>query len=702
MTDIRTLDEATIAKIAAGEVVERPASVAKELVENSLDAEASRIDVTAAAGGTELVRVSDDGTGMAESAVRRAIEQHTTSKIESIDDLETGVETLGFRGEALHTIGAVSKMTITTRPREGPDVGTELRVEGGEVVDVAPAGRAPGTTVAVEDLFFNTPARRKYLKQEATEFARLNRVVTRYALANPDVAVSLSHGDSEVFATTGQGDRRETIMSVYGREVAESMIGLSAAPDEAPVAEISGFVSDPETTRSGSQYVSTYVNGRYVREGLLREAIVSAYGNQLAADRYPFAVLFLTVPPDTVDVNVHPRKLEVRFDADEAVSDALESAVRAALLDQGLIRTGAPRGRSAPDETEIVPTGGEDGAASGQESADANNVSRSPQSDGADRTSPVSGPDSATPESRGGDAAGETRGGDGTGEPVRDSAGVEDVQNGGPAGGESEELASFWEDATDGPTIPESAPSESEAERGTPSGGRIQAPTAQTELGSVDGEIPAPGTELELDTLPSLRVLGQVLDTYVVAETAEGLLVIDQHAADERVQYERLADALADRRGSQRLVEPVRLSVTPEEASLFEAAAADLGEVGFEARLDSQDVVVDAVPAVFADTVEPALVREVLGSFLEQGRVPDVVDSAADALLADMACYPAITGNMSLRDGDILTLLRALDDCENPYACPHGRPVIIELSAAELEDRFERDYPGHATRRPEE
>ncbi len=697
MTDIQSLDQATISKIAAGEVVERPASVAKELVENSLDADASRIEVAVSAGGTEEIRVADDGTGMTESAVKKAVHQHTTSKIGSIEDLETGLETLGFRGEALYTIGAVSKMTITTRPMEGADLGTELRVVGGEVVDVAPAGRAPGTTVEVTDLFFNTPARRKYLKNEATEFARLNRVVTRYALANPAVAVSLSHNGNTVFGTNGQGILRETIHSVYGREVAESMIEVEATPAEG-VTGVSGYVSEPETTRSGSHYVSTYVNGRYVREGLLREAVLEAYGNQLAPDRYPFVVLFLEVPPETVDVNVHPRKMEVRFDEDETVREAVAEAIREALLDHGLVRSGAPRGRSAPEETEIAPERRSEveGQAEGKRQADGEQQTEADRNIGdeeaagqpADTTVETQQKRREAPSEEGWDEDGGHLEGNEPGSPEPEDPERSDSHEDEPReqqqedsaaglssiGSSDSSLGRFWEDEAD------------KFEEGS-----------QADL--TTGE---PAGDLERDTLPPLSVLGQVQDTYIVAESPDGIVLIDQHAADERIQYERLAAELADRTDSQRLVHPVEVAVTPEEATLFEAAESDLAELGFEGRLEGETVVVEAVPAVFADTLAPELIRDLLSAFLEESRSEAVVESAADELLADMACYPAITGNTSLREGDILGLLEALDACENPYACPHGRPVIIELSASELEDRFERDYPGHATRRREE
>jgi len=344
-TEIKQLDERTVQRIAAGEVVERPASAVKELVENSLDADASRIDVSVEAGGTESIRVRDDGRGMSETDVRAAVREHTTSKIEDVSDLEAGVATLGFRGEALHTIGAVARLAITTKPRGGDGAGTRLTYVDGEVESVEPAGCPEGTSVEVTDLFFNTPARKKYLKTDTTEFTHVNRVVTQYALANPDVAVSLEHDGREVFSTTGRGDLQSTLLSVYGKDVATAMIDVDAEPavgsefPEGPLDGISGYVSHPETNRSTREYVSTFINGRYVTSGAAREAIMDAYDGQLGNGRYPFVVLDLSVPAETVDVNVHPRKMEVRFDDEAGFKRQLRTAVEDALLDHGLVRS---------------------------------------------------------------------------------------------------------------------------------------------------------------------------------------------------------------------------------------------------------------------------------------------------------------------------------------------------------------------------
>ncbi|ERH02513.1 MAG: DNA mismatch repair protein MutL [Halonotius sp. J07HN6] len=364
-TEIQPLDDRTVQRIAAGEVVERPASVIKELLENSLDAGASRITVTVAGGGTGFLQVSDDGHGIPESELELAVAEHATSKITDIDDL-AGVASLGFRGEALSTIGAVSRLTIRSRPPEASS-GAEITVEGGDVGDIEPAGCPEGTTVEVEDLFFNTPAREKFLKQDRTEFDHINTVVSQYALANPDVAITLEHDGRELFATEGAGSLRSAVLSVYGREVAESMIDLEYEADgDGPIEGISGLVSDPETTRSTREYLATFVNDRYVTAATLRNAVIAGYGGQLAPDRYPFAVLFVEVPPDAVDVNVHPRKTEVRFDDEDAVETAVQQAVEDALIDNGLIRSSAPRGRSAPEETTIQPDTAAADAADGE------------------------------------------------------------------------------------------------------------------------------------------------------------------------------------------------------------------------------------------------------------------------------------------------------------------------------------------------
>ena len=709
--EILELDPATVERIAAGEVVERPASAVKELLENSLDADASSVEVALSAGGTEGIRVSDDGVGMDEETLRRAVEKHTTSKIRDIEDLEGGVGTLGFRGEALHAIGAVSRLTITSRPRGEPE-GTELVLEGGEVTDVSPAGCPEGTTVEVENLFYNVPARRKYLKTESTEFAHANTIVRNYALANPDVSVELRHDGNETFSTTGSGDRRETVLSVYGREVAESMYPVEQVP-EGPLADVSGLVSHPETNRASREYLSTFVNGRYVRASAVQEAIVEAYGGQLAADRYPFAVLALELDPATVDVNVHPRKLEVRFTEEAAVRQQVESAVENALLEGGLVRSSAPRGRSAPDQTTIQP--GEDGTQHDErQSDDDSTAERAPPE--TDDASPSESSDS--PGSKPRPTATEDAAADAETEPT-------DEQPGGPtvAGDTGRGVSEGEERSTEpvaGSTDRTDAGTDAVAttdSTGAGQDGRERAgdePPRDGDQRSIDAGRPSgpgqkfrgggrqqqlDGTDVStasFDSLPSMRVLGQFRETYVVAETDDGLVLLDQHAADERVNYERLKERFADGPTTQALAEPVRLELTAGEAELFEAHEEALARLGFHASLDGRVLEVSTVPAPVAERSGPELIRDVIGAFLEGDvAAAATVEAAVEELLADLACYPSVTGNTSLTEGSVRELLGQLDGCENPYACPHGRPVLIELDEDELADRFERDYPGH-------
>ncbi|MFC7229022.1 DNA mismatch repair endonuclease MutL [Salinirubellus salinus] len=685
--EIRRLDDATVRQIAAGEVVERPASAVKELVENAIDADASRVTVTVDDGGKGAITVRDDGRGMTEREVREAVKEHTTSKLRDIDDLESGIGTLGFRGEALYAIGGVSRLTVRTR-KQGTATGTELTVEGGEVTDVSPVGCPEGTTVEVRDLFYNVPARRKYLKQDSTEFAHVNRVVTGYALANPDVAVTLEHGDRETFATTGQGDLQAAVLSVYGREVAANMVPVEGS-GEGPLGGVSGLVSHPETTRASRDYLTVFVNGRYVTASAVREAVVAAYDTQLAPDRYPFAVVSLDLDPGSVDVNVHPRKMEVRFSDEDAVRRQVRTAVRDALLDAGLVRSSAPRGRSQAEQTEISPeravresdslagTGAEPRRAAGRwrdESVDEDGVDLDPApGDDVDRPAP----------------------------PAEREASVE-------FGPETRWRADDDGDDTGADSEPEPAPASEPAQTADRDGTtttvaddphrRFSERPAQATLG--DGADTSETVETPaFDRLPAMRVLGQYDDTYLVAETDDGLLLIDQHAADERVNYEALRERFAGDVATQTLVSPVEVEVTAREADLFRDGREALSRLGFRADLvDDRTVAVRTVPATLADAEAPELVRDLL-SDLVHGDPAETVSEAVDHLLGDMACYPAIKGNESLGEGTVVSLLEELDACENPYACPHGRPVLLEFSRDEIEDRFERDYPGHQGRR---
>ena len=595
---IRELPPETVRKIAAGEVVERPASVVKELVENSLDAAASAVTVAVEAGGIDRIRVTDDGVGIPADQLVTAVQAHTTSKLDTSDELSRAIDSFGFRGEALHTIGAVARMTVTSRPADAEHA-MQLTVEAGAVEGPTRVGAPVGTTGEVVGLFDPTPARRKFLKRPSTEFDHINRIVSRYALTNPSVSVRLVHDDRELFATEGRGSLEQSILAVYGSTVAEGMLPIDETAEAASL-HIGGCISDPEVTRANRSYMAIFVNGRSIDDAALRSAVLDGYGRRLASDRYPFTVLELTLDPALIDVNVHPRKMEVRFDEEARVQQAVTAAVEATLRDAGGPRAGAPRGVSAP--TPVDPT-----------------------------------PERVRPE-----------------RPRR--------------------------------------------QRRTPTGGRDDA-RAQQDLAG------APATVASAySTLPELEVLGQLDDTYIVCSAPEGLVLIDQHAADERVHYERLQRSFDGAITTQRLAVPLDIPVTPREGALFEGFVEALGTLGFEAEtVETETVRVTAVPSIVDTSTGIDALRAVLLAFVEEGvdGGARVLEGLTDELLADMACYPAITGNRSLTEGSIGRLLSQLDACADPTACPHGRPTMIAVELAEIDDRFERDYPGHGPRRRE-
>jgi DNA mismatch repair protein MutL len=708
-TDIHRLDPATVERIAAGEVVERPASAVKELLENSLDADASRVRVVVERGGIDHIRVTDDGVGMSEEGVRTAVEKHTTSKIDDIDDVEAGLGTLGFRGEALSSIGAISRLTIRTKPR-GSDRGTELHLEGGSIEAVEPAGCPEGTTVEVDDLFYNVPARRKYLSTETTEFSHVNDVATGYALANPNVAISLEHNDWETFATMGQGDLEEATLAVYGREVAEAMLPISTESlPEGPLDELHGLISHPETTRAGPEYLRTYVNGRYVSATTVRDAVLDAYGDQLAPDRFPFAVLFCELSGAEIDVNVHPRKREIRFADDQELQEQVHAAIRTALLDHGLLRSSAPRGRSAPEQATIDP-GSDEPSPKTPESATVGGEAPAHESTGEQdidtgHEAADTGEQDADTGHEAADADSRSPSGPESGESASPTTAETDRPQAGP---DPQEIGPKGEEAGAAPPDAETAASDAAPEPQPPQEGELDSAhssarfTAPAEQATLDGDQSGSALKAELNRLPPLRVFGQLQETYIVAEAPEGLVLVDQHAADERVNYERLRERFAGGAPSQTLASPVELDLTAGEAALFETeeCAAALDRLGFEASVtEGSSVEVTAVPEIVAGAAAPELLRDALAALAAGDHAAETVDSAGDELLADLACHPSLTGNTSLTEGSIVDLLEALDDCENPYACPHGRPVVIELSQAELDERFERDYPGHAGRR---
>jgi len=584
MPHVQRLSSDLANKIAAGEVVERPASVVKELLENALDAEATRIKVEIDLGVLNRIRVSDDGIGMDPTDLTLSVERHATSKIATVDDLAR-IGTYGFRGEALPSIASVAKVTLTSRAR-GSDEATEIVIDGGRAAEARPVGASVGTSVLVQDLFFNVPARRKFLKSTATESAHVGEAVLFAALARHDVAFTLSRDGKVAREHLRASSRRERVRDVIQEERLEECTG-----ERGPM-RFEAHLAPPERARAGAVGLHLFVNGRPVRDRLLARAVANAYGSVLELGRYPVGVLYLELPFELVDVNVHPQKAEVRFADGRAVFDAVTRELSAALAHAFSIPELGPGSR--PWFVPQRPT--------------------------------LPAPLAPLPE------------------PMADALGH--------AGS-------------------------------TPYGEWATMP------------IPlADGAPAELFGRPSfygsLRYLGQAGGMFLVCEGADGVYLLDQHAAAERVTFERLRAAFLEQHlASQRLLVPEVIVLSPAEHALLEEHADDALLLGVEVRiLSGSSVAVHTVPALLARANAERLVRDLVAELGRASKRP--FRDAADLVLATMACHGSIRAGDALSPEEATALLRALDSVDFAGHCPHGRPVVMRLPFSELERRVGR------------
>jgi DNA mismatch repair protein MutL len=573
---IRTLPELLVNQIAAGEVVERPASALKELVENSLDAGAQSISVDLAQGGIRRIRVADDGAGIEQGDLALALARFATSKIATLEDLEQAC-TLGFRGEALASIGAVSRLALSSR-RAGERHAWRIACEGGSLTAVEPAALAAGTTVDVEEIYFNTPARRKFLKSEATEFARCEETFSRMALSRPQVAFSLAHNGRRV-VHLAPAAARERAAGIVGDDFAVAAVEVQAS---GTAISLSGFVAAPGFTRASRDAQYLYVNGRFVRDKVVAHAIREAYADVLHHDRHPAYVLFLEIDPRRVDVNVHPAKSEVRFRDAGAVHQFVFHALARALAGP---LAGAARAASLAPAPAAMPA---------------------------------------------------------------------------------------YRQALLGVTQPasryEALFSASVAEER-----RVAAPAA-----------PAGSPMLGY-------ALAQLHGVYVLAQNAAGLVIVDMHAAHERIVYERLKDALDSARlSSQPLLVPIAVPAMPEDVEAAQSSREALERLGFEVGVvGPRDLVIREVPALLADLDAAALLRSVLAEIREFGASRALVERRNE-LLSTMACHAAVRANRSLTLPEMNALLREMEETERAGSCNHGRPTWVQYSMAELDRLFMR------------
>ena len=572
---IRILDTLVAAKIAAGEVVERPASVVKELVENSLDAGARHITVEVQGGGTELIRVTDDGDGIPILELEVAFERHATSKITDDGDLER-IATLGFRGEALPSIAAVSRTTLTSRAR-GSEQGAFIRLQSGVIERKGAAGCPEGSSVTVQDLFYNVPARRKFLRSQAAEGGRIHTLVTQLALAYPEVRFQLLANGKERFASSGNGSFRDVLARTYDASVVESLLDVASSDSEGRRAW--GCVSAPSQSRANRSAINFYVNRRWVQSRMLSQAVEEAYLGLLMEGRHPLAALHLELPPEEVDANVHPAKREVRFHYEGALFSLVQRGVREVLVAQSPV--------------------------------------------------PLVQPDSAR--------------------------------------------------------------------RGRPRDFRIESrplwpiPAVQQQAEQEDirqGEENASTPPLMTEALPALRVLGQARGMYIVAEGPEGVYLIDQHAAHERVLFERVRSQSQERQVEmQGLLEPQAVELLPAQMQALEAWRELLEAHGFQGEpFGERAFLLRGVPGGLRSVGPEGMFTEAL-NLLSQARDPA---QAGDALAASIACHSAVRAGDVLSQQEMGALVRQLEAAESPHTCPHGRPTMLHLSASNLEREFGR------------
>lgn len=585
---IRLLSSEVSSQIAAGEVVERPASVVKELTENSLDAGATSVSISIADAGRTLIEVADDGHGIPASELELAAARHATSKLTLSDDL-FHIQTLGFRGEALASIGSVSNMSITSRVKTAKE-GARLKVDGGISGKVEKVGAPQGTVVRVENLFYNVPARLKFLKTDTTERRAIDSLVTRYALAYPNIRFKVTDGKNVTLQTAGDGDRRAILASLYGVDVAKQMLEVMATEGDMT---LTGFISPVSLTRSNRKEITFFINGRWVQEISLNSALLQAYHTLLMVGRYPLTALFLEMPAEDVDVNVHPTKAEVRFRAQDKIFSFVQRSVRKALLAYTPVPTASPQLWGSRTRTEELP---------------------------------------------------------------------------------SRQVGIDWSVAHDEELSIESG-QEAQGSRDEVSVDTHQTVNSQSSFST---------------GVPLLRLIGQIGATYIVAEGPDGLYLVDQHAAHERVLFEKLM-AQRDNKNipSQALLAPEIVTLPPQSAKALEGQLSVLNRFGFEVEeFGANTFQVRAMPVLFAGGDPAAALRALVEDF-EEDESP--LQAELEAKIAGRVCKRlAVKGGQVLTSEEQRSLLNDLENCQSPRTCPHGRPTMIHLTVDMLEKQFGR------------
>jgi DNA mismatch repair protein MutL len=690
MSRIHILPEAVANRIAAGEVVERPASVVKELLENALDAGATSIRVEVESGGKRMIRVIDDGHGMTHDDALLAFERHATSKLKSADDLMS-IATLGFRGEAMPTIAAVSRLLLETRDAVEPE-GVRIEFAAGKLVSVKSAGLPAGTTVSVADLFYSVPARRKFLKSETTELGHIASLVTHYALANPGKQFVLTTPTQQIIDCPPVERLADRIYQLFGKQSLDELVEIPTAsaafraaitepelePDEESARiSVYGFTSRPEIQRPNRNGIYVFVNRRLVRDRLVLHAIHESYRNILPGNVFPATLLFLEMPYDEVDVNVHPAKIEVRFRRSQFVHDFTRDSIRQVLMNARAVPSfaaAAGAGSAVPSgnggfgmnpvvaATQASPYPNSNGEASQSLDATAQNSAAAPA---------VSIPHANIPalEDIGiGSGVGSDGGFELTGAPLRPVA----------------QRFSFESASTFGAALDSVAPASLPAS--LPNDG-AQPNWAANFSSATD----APGRLPHPEEIADLKPLGQVSASFIIAVNGEGLWIVDQHVAHERILFEQHLEARrANKVESQRMLMPMILELAPRQLVIYEKIADELTANGFEVEpMGPRSVAIQAIPAGVTGTDAEKLLTEILDG-IERENAAISIETLQAKIAASTACHAAIKVNMPLDQTKMEWLLSTLAKTDCPMSCPHGRPVVLRYSVKEIERAFHR------------
>lgn len=745
MAIIHVLDDQLANQIAAGEVVERPASVVKELVENAIDAGSSRIDVTVEEGGLQLIQVKDNGAGIAEDDVETAFLRHATSKILTNRDLFS-IRSLGFRGEALPSIAAVSKLEMLTAT-DTSGLGRVIQMEGGQLIKHDSAPSMQGTMFTVRELFYNTPARLKYMKSIQTELGHISDLIYRLALSYPEIGFTLKHNDHTLLQTLGNGDLKQVVAAIYGVHTAKQMIPIEA---EQLDYSISGYIGKPELTRSNRNAMSWFVNGRYVRSYSLNQAALRAYHTLLPINRFPVIVMQVKMHPTLVDVNVHPSKMEVRFSKEAELADFIEKSFRHELVSEPLIPSAAPtpkakvktfveqeqwswaavtdeRGVPVISRGALVPS---EPASSDQEEQDKQNATSNQGAVVSERlTQARSTPD--LPAAQDNAASSEVNHSSSdykaaeqvsdrmvnqdertasTSTPLRESRSDYLTQNEAfKDQARYDQVSDSKESGRDRDRSPsrfsETSTQQREADRNDSYAGaaphrndrqgvgistRAEAEKARANLSSWNRVLEKSPADVSLPPFPSLSLIGQLHGTYLICGNEEGLYLIDQHAAHERVNYEYYVEAFGKpAEASQELFIPITVEYTPNEAERIRERTYLLEQVGIILEpFGSQTFLIRAHPYWFPSGEEEALIHEMMDWVLKE-KSPDI-RTMREASAIMCSCKASIKANQRITDAEAETLIARLAACHQPYTCPHGRPIVVKFTSYDLEKMFKR------------